>query len=87
MNAYLIFKALHLIAVISWMAGLLYLPRIFVYHSETLNNKGQQETFKIMEKRLFFTVWSPYAGPSVFALDRRPGYRPPAQPPGSGQWN
>ena len=49
MNAYLTFKALHLIAIISWMAGLLYLPRIFVYHSETSNNKGQQETFKIME--------------------------------------
>ena len=59
MNAYLTFKALHLIAIISWMAGLLYLPRIFVYHSETLNNEGQQETFKIMEKRLFFYIMNP----------------------------
>ena len=59
MNAYLTFKALHLIAIISWMAGLLYLPRIFVYHSETSNNEGQQETFKIMEKRLFFYIMNP----------------------------
>ena len=56
MNAYLTFKALHLIAVISWMAGLLYLPRIFVYHAETKENKGQSETFKLMEKRLYFYI-------------------------------
>ena len=59
MNAYLTFKALHLIAVISWMAGLLYLPRIFVYHSETKDNAGQDNTFKIMERRLFFYIMNP----------------------------
>ena len=59
MNAYLTFKALHLIAVISWMAGLLYLPRIFVYHAETKDNKGQSETFKLMEKRLYFYIMNP----------------------------
>ena len=59
MNVYLTFKALHLIAVISWMAGLLYLPRIFVYHSETNDNKGQSETFKLMEKRLYFYIMNP----------------------------
>ena len=59
MNAYLTFKALHLIAVISWMAGLLYLPRIFVYHSETKDNTGQSETFKLMEKRLYFYIMNP----------------------------
>ena len=59
MNAYLTFKALHLIAVISWMAGLLYLPRIFVYHAETKENKGQSETFKLMEKRLYFYIMNP----------------------------
>ena len=59
MNAYLTFKALHLIAVISWMAGLLYLPRIFVYHSETKDNVGQDNTFKIMERRLFFYIMNP----------------------------
>ena len=59
MNAYLTFKALHLIAVVSWMAGLLYLPRIFVYHAETLENKSQSETFKLMEKRLYFYIMNP----------------------------
>ena len=59
MNAYLTFKALHLIAVISWMAGLLYLPRIFVYHAETINNDVQSETFKLMEKRLYFYIMNP----------------------------
>ena len=59
MNVYLTFKDLHLIAVISWMAGLLYLPRIFVYHSETKENKGQSETFKLMERRLFFYIMNP----------------------------
>ena len=59
MNYYLLFKSLHLISVISWMAGLLYLPRIFVYHSETVNNEEKKETFKIMEKRLFFYIMNP----------------------------
>ncbi len=59
MNAYLTFKELHLIAVISWMAGLLYLPRIYVYHSETKDNIGQSETFKLMEKRLYFYIMNP----------------------------
>lgn len=60
MNLYLLFKALHLIAVISWMAGLLYLPRIFVYHSSTKGNeKSQKETFKLMEKRLFLYIMNP----------------------------
>ena len=59
MNYYLLFKSLHLISAISWMAGLLYLPRIFVYHAETVNNKDKKETFKIMEKRLFFYIMNP----------------------------
>ena len=59
MNTYLLFKSLHLIAVISWMAGLLYLPRIFVYHAETLNNEDKYNTFKIMEKKLFFYIMNP----------------------------
>ncbi len=58
MNTYLTFKSLHLIAVISWMAGLLYLPRIFVYHSET-DKHEVKETFKIMEKRLFVFIMNP----------------------------
>jgi putative membrane protein len=59
MNYYLLFKSLHLISVISWMAGLLYLPRLFVYHAETSNNESKKETFKLMEKRLFFYIMNP----------------------------
>ena len=59
MNSYLIFKSLHLIAVISWMAGLLYLPRIFVYHVENLEKKETTEIFEIMEKRLYFYIMRP----------------------------
>ena len=58
MNFYLFFKALHLIAIISWMAGLLYLPRIFVYHAETKND-DVKNTFKIMERRLFVYIMNP----------------------------
>ena len=58
MNFYLLFKSLHLIAVISWMAGLLYLPRIFVYHTEH-KNKIINSVFKIMEKKLFFYIMTP----------------------------
>ena len=58
MSYYLLFKSLHLIAVISWMAGLLYLPRIFVYHSET-EDKSQSETFKVMEKKLYNYIMMP----------------------------
>ena len=59
MNLYLTFKALHLIAVISWMAGLLYLPRIFVYHANASNNEQQNETFKTMERKLYFYIMTP----------------------------
>ena len=59
MNSYLLFKSLHLIAVISWMAGLLYLPRIFVYHAETSNNEDKNNTFKTMERRLFLFIMNP----------------------------
>jgi protoporphyrinogen IX oxidase len=58
MNFYLLFKSLHLIAVISWMAGLLYLPRIFVYHSEAFH-ESQKEVFKIMEKKLYNFIMMP----------------------------
>ena len=59
MNTYLLFKSLHLISVISWMAGLLYLPRIFVYHVENLEKKETTEIFEIMEKRLYFYIMRP----------------------------
>ena len=59
MNSYLFFKSLHLIAVISWMAGLLYLPRIFVYHAENLNDSNISSIFKIMEKKLYLYIMMP----------------------------
>ena len=58
MNSYLLFKSLHLIAVISWMAGLLYLPRIFVYHSEN-SNEIVVSVFKTMERKLFYYIMMP----------------------------
>ncbi len=58
MNLYLLYKSLHLISVISWMAGLLYLPRIFVYHSEN-NYDSQNEVFKTMERKLYNYIMMP----------------------------
>ena len=58
MSTYLLFKALHLIAVISWMAGLLYLPRIFVYHSEN-DSEIITNVFKTMERKLFNYIMTP----------------------------
>ena len=59
MNSYLLFKALHLIVVISWMAGLLYLPRIFVYHTENQNKNETTDIFKTMERKLFYYIMYP----------------------------
>jgi len=59
MNFYLLFKSLHLIAVISWMAGLLYLPRIFVYHVENSEKKEATDIFETMERRLYFYIMRP----------------------------
>jgi len=56
MNFYLLLKSLHIIAFISWMVGLLYLPRIFVYHVENLEKKETTDVFEIMEKRLYFYI-------------------------------
>ena len=58
MNFYLLFNSLHLISVISWMAGLLYLPRIFVYHSEAQDD-SQREVFKVMERKLYNFIMMP----------------------------
>ncbi|SMF80674.1 protoporphyrinogen oxidase HemJ [Candidatus Pelagibacter sp. HIMB1321] len=59
MNAYFFFKSLHLISVISWMAGLLYLPRIFVYHSENMNKEEICTVFKTMERKLYNYIMMP----------------------------
>ena len=53
MNTYLLFKSLHLISVVSWMAGLLYLPRIFVYHVENIEKKQTTDIFEVMERKIF----------------------------------
>jgi putative membrane protein len=58
MNYYLLLKSLHLVAVISWMVGLLYLPRIFVYHSEA-KHESQIEVFKVMERKLYNYIMMP----------------------------
>ena len=57
--SYEIVKALHSISVIAWMAGLLYLPRLFVYHADTPSGSVQAETFKIMERRLLKAIMNP----------------------------
>jgi protoporphyrinogen IX oxidase len=56
---YVWIKALHVIAVISWMAGMLYLPRLFVYHCEAAAGSKQAETFKVMERRLLRAIMNP----------------------------
>ena len=62
-------KALHVIAVIAWMAALLYLPRLFVYHADSAAGSDKSETFKVMERRLFYGIATPaMAGAWVFGL-------------------
>ena len=58
-SAYLWVKAVHVIAVISWMAGLLYLPRLFVYHTEAAPGSATSEIFKVMERRLLKAIMTP----------------------------
>ena len=67
--SYDVIKALHLISVISWMAGLLYLPRLFVYHAETTVGSVRAETFKVMERRLLKAIMNPaMIGSFVFGI-------------------
>ena len=67
MNTYTWIKALHIIAVIAWMAGMLYLPRLFVYHCAVEKGSVQSETFKLMERRLLRGIINP-AMIAVFVL-------------------
>jgi protoporphyrinogen IX oxidase len=60
MNAYLWAKSLHVIFMVTWFAGLFYLPRLFVYHAETLDAAGN-ERFKVMERKLFWGIMTPGA--------------------------
>jgi len=57
--AYEYIKTLHVLAVISWMVGLLYLPRLYVYHAQTQRGTAQAETFKVMERRLLKAIMTP----------------------------
>ena len=59
---YLWLKAFHIIAVIAWMAGMLYLPRLFVYHADVPAGSPQSETFKVMERRLLRAIINPAMG-------------------------
>ena len=58
-GVYLWLKALHVISVIAWMVGLLYLPRLFVYHCDAPAGSTSSETFKVMERRLFRVIMTP----------------------------
>ncbi len=58
-GAYLWIKALHIISVIAWMAGMLYLPRLYVYHADAAPGSEMSETFKIMERRLLRAIINP----------------------------
>lgn len=58
-DAYLWFKALHIMAVIAWMAGLFYLPRLFIYHHDKAPGSESSETFKVMEMRLYRFIMNP----------------------------
>ena len=58
-GAYLWVKAVHVVAVISWMAGMLYLPRLFIYHCDAPTGSQQSETFKVMERRLLRIIMNP----------------------------
>ena len=66
MDLYLLFKALHVISVIFWMAGMLYLPRLFVYHASRVEDRKMNELFKVMEKRLFKIIITPAMIASLF---------------------
>ena len=67
--SYDVIKALHLISVMSWMAGLLYLPRLFVYHAETTVGSVRAETFKVMERRLLKAIMNPaMIGSFIFGI-------------------
>lgn len=59
LDHYLIIKALHVIAVIAWLAGLLYLPRLFVYHAQAESGSDKSETFKVMERKLLRAIMNP----------------------------
>lgn len=82
---YLTLKAVHLIFVISWMAGLLYLPRLYVYHTQVTTGSEASEKFKVMERRLLRTIINP-AGIVVFISGILLIIATGAGAPGTGAW-
>ena len=82
---YLTLKALHLIFVISWMAGLLYLPRLYVYHTQVTTGSEASEKFKVMERRLLRAIINP-AGIIVFISGILLIMATGAGAPGAGAW-
>ena len=75
-NLYLWFKAFHIIAMVAWMAGLFYLPRLFVYHADAAPGSAVSETFKVMERRLASAIMAPAAIATwVLGIGPRPYYR------------
>ena len=80
-------KAIHVIAVISWMAGLLYLPRLFIYHCEADSGSPQSETFKVMEEKLARLIMRPaMIATLVFGLAMISTPGTPAYLPYAGRW-
>ena len=73
---YLWIKAFHIIAVIAWMAGMLYLPRLFVYHAAAKPGSEQSETFKVMERRLLRYIMTPAMIVDLAARHRAGAARP-----------
>ena len=69
MNYYPWLKAVHVLAIIAWMAGLLYLPRLFVYHAQVGPGTPQSETFKVMERRLLRAIVNPAMNPRTSRLE------------------
>ncbi len=84
-NYYLWLKALHVIAVVAWMAGLLYLPRLYVYHAQVAAGSEASELFKVMERRLLRGIVNPAMG-AVFGLGILLVVETKAGMPGSGYW-
>ena len=65
-DGYLWIKSFHIISVIAWMAGILYLPRLYVYHCDVESGSQQSEIFKVMERRLLRAIMNPAMGATFF---------------------
>jgi len=80
-------KALHVISIIAWMAGLLYLPRLFVYHADAEVGSAQSETFKVMERRLYRAITTPAMIAVGFGRSSLPARSRPSTNTGRPWWH